>query len=164
MSLTPTALVQPDDQSGYAASAWETTSGYLLLVSLVVKERIDLVLFEQVEPKGKLQSFLRSRINDAKSLLPLDALALRSNVTTEWGSLMTAHVMCLHRETSFDEKNIIAHTAWRYATLTAWGEPSAVRELAIDFDVSINTIRNRLQLARERGILPSPGQGARFGR
>jgi hypothetical protein len=77
---------------------------------------------------------------------------------------MTEHVISIHNHLDRDQSDVVAYTAWRYATLTAWGESAAARELSLDMKISVNTIRTRLQLARERGILAAPGAGARLGR
>ena len=96
--------------------------------------------------------------------LPLDPIGLRSNLSSTWGSLLTEHVVLIHKYLDRDQSDVVSYTAWRYATLTAWGESSAARELSLDMKISVNTIRTRLQLARERGILTAPGAGARLGR
>ena len=77
---------------------------------------------------------------------------------------MTTHLMKVHAYIDRDRSDIVSYAAWRYETLAAWGESAAVRELSLDLKISINTVRNRLQLARERGILTAPGAGARLGR
>ena len=148
----------------YAASATETSAGALILISRTIKDRIDLLLVQNLELKGKTQAYLRRQIDFAKELQPLDGISIRQNLSSEWGSLLTQHLMRVHHQLDRDDSDIVAYTAWRYGTLTAWGEASAAREIALDLKTSIHTIHYRLKLARDKGILTSPGAGARLGR
>ena len=77
---------------------------------------------------------------------------------------MTTHLRKVHAYIDRGQSDIASYSARRYETLTAWGESAAVCELSLDLKISISTLGNRLQLARERGILTSPGAGARLGR
>ena len=148
----------------FAASASETTAGLLILLSRTVKDQIQLVLVKNVEVKGRISAYLKSEINAANSLLPLDGVSLRVNISSEWGAFMTEHIMQVHDHLERDSSDVVAYTAWRYETLTAWGETSAARELSLVMKIPVTTIHNRLRLARERGILTAPGAGARLGR
>jgi len=148
----------------FAASASETTAGLLILLSRTVKDQIQLLLVKNVEVKGRVSTYLRSEISAANSLLPLEGVSLRVNISSEWGALMTEHMMQVHDHLDRDSSDVVAYTAWRYETLTAWGEASAARELSLVMKIPVTTIHNRLRLARERGILASPGAGARLGR
>ena len=147
-----------------AASASETTAGYLHILSRSQKDRVDLIAFEVVEIQGRAHTFLRKALANPPASAPIDPIGLRQNLSSAWGSLMTEHLLKVHSYIDRDRSDIVAYTAWRYETLTAWGESAAVRELSLDLKISINTVRNRLQLARERGILTAPGAGARLGR
>jgi len=148
----------------FAASASETEAGYMLLLSKTPKNQIDLLSFELVEIGGRISTYLRKQLSQTRSNVPLDPIGLRGNLSSTWGSIMTEHVISIHKYLDRDQSDVVADTAWRYATLTAWGESAAARELSLDMKISVNTIRTRLQLARERGILSSPGAGARLGR
>ena len=148
----------------FTASASETEAGYLLLLSKTQRDQIDLFGFELVEISGRVPTYLRRRLSQTQTPLPLDPIGLRSNLSSTWGSLLTEHVILIHKYLDRDQSDVVAYTAWRYATLTAWGESAAARELSLDMKISVNTIRTRLQLARERGILTAPGAGARLGR
>jgi len=148
----------------WAASASETEAGYLLLLSRTQGEQILLVRFEVVEIGGRVSSYLRKQLANRQSTVTLDPIGLRSNLSTAWGHHLTKHLLLVHQHLNRDPSDVVSFTAWRYETLTAWGESSAARELSLDMKISINTIRTRLQLARERGILVAPGAGARLGR
>ena len=148
----------------FAASATETAAGYLLLLSKTNKDQIDLLSFELVEIGGRIPTYLRNQLAQRNRSISLDPIGLRGNLSGTWGSIMTEHVISIHKHLDRDQSDVVAYTAWRYATLTAWGESAAARELSLDMKISVNTIRTRLQLARERGILTAPGAGARLGR
>ena len=147
-----------------AASAHQTSAGTLILVSRMVKARFDLVLVENLEHKGRIQAVLREAMTRSRKLQGIDAVSLRENFSTGWGSLLTAHILYILESEQFEGTDVVSDTAWRYAALTAWGESSAARELAISLQIPVHTIHSRLRLARDRGILPSPGAGSRRGR
>ena len=148
----------------WAISASETEAGYLVIYSRTRKDFIDLARVEILEIKGAVSAFLKRSITLMQSVSPLDPLGMRSNLSSAWGAILTQHLLQVHHHLDRDSADVVSYTAWRYQTLTDWGEASAARELALDMNISVNTIRTRLQLARERGIIPAPGQGARFGR
>jgi hypothetical protein len=148
----------------FTASASETEAGYLLLLSKTQRDQIDLLGFELLEISSRISTHLRKWLSQPHTALPLDPIGLRSNLSSTWGSLLTEHVILIHKYLDRDQSDVVAYTAWRYATLTAWGESAGARELSLDMKISVNTIRTRLQLARERGILTAPGAGARLGR
>ena len=149
----------------FAASASDLDFGKFVVISQVSKNvSVFLIHVQQVKFRGKDASFLRQKIKEAESALqPLDALSVRKQFSSDLGRLMTDHLMKVldHMEKNADE--VVSHTAWMYRNLTSWGEASAARELALHLDVPVHTIHNRLRIARERGILPSPGPGSRYG-
>jgi hypothetical protein len=53
--------------------------------------------------------------------------------------------------------------AWRYEELTSWGETAAAKVLSEELQIPQRTIHTRLRLARDRGLIESPGAGARMG-
>jgi hypothetical protein len=150
-------------QNMLAASASETTAGLFVIVSKRLGDSIELLLIESVEPRKSTQSYLREQISRAKGLSAIDPLAARENLSSEWAPLLTRHLHKLH-EIYDDEDDVISSTARRYKTLIAWGESSAARELSLTLKVPVHTIHSRLRIARNRGLLPSPGSGSRLGR
>jgi hypothetical protein len=147
-----------------ALSASETTAGTLVIASKANKDQVDLLLVQLVEFSSKTTNYLGKLAKSLEGLHPLDAIELRSNFSSEWGSIMTRHVIAIHDHQNRDDTDVIAYTAWRYATLTAWGEASAARELSLELKIPVRTVQNRIRIARDKGLLPSPGTGARFGR
>jgi DNA phosphorothioation-dependent restriction protein DptG len=154
--------VELEIQNLLAASASETTAGLFIIVSKRLGDSIELLLIENVEPRKSTQSYLRELLLRAKGLSAIDSLAARDNLSSEWAPLLTRHLQKLH-EIYDDEQDVISSTAWRYKTLIAWGESSAARELALALKVPVHTIHSRLRIARNRGILSSPGSGSRLG-
>jgi hypothetical protein len=147
-----------------ALSVTETRAGKLLLISRTAKDRIGLLLMQVVEYKGKNSQYLRNQARLLDGLQPLDAIELRSNFSSEWGAIMTQHILGVHEHLDRDDTDVISYTAWRYSTLTSWGEASAARELSLQLKIPVRTVQGRIRIARERGILASPGAGVRFGR
>jgi len=156
--------VEIEFNGSYALSASETEAGFFVLLSKVEKDRIDLLRAESIEIRGKVSGFLRRSLGEVSGYLPVDPIGLRANLSSTWGSLMTQHLMRVHDHLNRDSDDVVAYTAWRYDTLTAWGEASAARELALEMKMSVHTIHYRIKLARKKGLLPSPGTGARLGR
>jgi len=147
-----------------AASASQTTAGLLVILSKTQKDDIHLLQIQHIEIKSRPLNHLRTVLASPHNYLPLDGISLRANLSSNWGAIMTKHIMAVHRHLDRDSRDVVAHTAWRFSTLTAWGESSAARELSLELKVPVATIHNRLRLAREKGIIPSPGPGARYGR
>lgn len=148
----------------FSASAWPINSGNLVIVAKTTRAQIELLHVQIIEVKGRIQPFLRNQIAVSKSLVSLDAVVLRANLSSVWGAFFTRHVLMVHSHLDSKVKDVVADTAWRYSTLTAWGESSAARELALELGVPVRTVQNRLRIAREKGILSSPGPGSRLGR
>jgi hypothetical protein len=145
-----------------AAGAFETSAGFFVIVSKRAKESIDLLLVEHVEPRKTMQTYLRDQLLRAKNLTPIDARALRENLSPEWAPFLSKYLHELHRIHAQDD-DVITSTVWRYKNLVSWGEASAARELSLEMKVSVHTIHSRLRIARERGMLSSPGPGSRLG-
>ena len=147
-----------------ALSATETTAGTLVIASRSNKDQLDLLLMQLVEFSGKKPNYLGKLLINLAGLHPLDAIELRSNFSSEWGSIMTRHVIAVHDYENRNNSDVITYTAWRYSTLTSWGEASAARELSLELKIPVRTVQNRIRIARDKGIIPSPGTGARLGR
>ena len=148
----------------YASSAWPTGSGSLVIVSKSIRDRFELLHMQNIEVKGRIQPFLRNQIAQSKHFSPVDPLQLRANLSSAWGGFLSRHVLKLHESLGVQIDDVVADTAWRYATLVAWGEASAARELSLELSIPVRTIQNRLRIARDRGILSSPGPGSRLGK
>ena len=148
----------------FTASATQTSAGTLILVSKALKNGFELVRFEHVEVKGRVQAILRDSIQRSKTLPGLDPISLRQNLSSDWGAVMTAHIFHVLGLQESDDSDVVSSTARKYVALTAWGETSTARELALEMHIPVHTIHSRLRLARQRGIIPSPGTGSRLGR
>ena len=113
--------------------------------------------------RGRVQVILRDSIQRSKTLPGLDPISLRQNLSSDWGAVMTAHIFHVLSLQGSDDSDVVSNTARKYVSLTAWGEASAARELSLRMHVPVHTIHSRLRLARQRGILFSPGAGSRLG-
>jgi hypothetical protein len=148
----------------FGASASQTSAGSLIIVSRKFQRGFNLMIVESVDFRGKSHTLLRNAILRAKSLEALDAIALRENLSSEWGSRISSHILyVLDREKGVSD-DVVADTAWRYSILTSWGEASSARELSRHLKTPVHTIHSRLRLARDRGLIPSPGTGSRRGK
>jgi len=147
----------------WAASASETTAGSLIILSEVKQSEILLQGLKILEFRGRVSIFLRETIKSASGLDPLDPLEVRRNLSSGWGAIMTQHLFEVHKHLDRDPSDVVSDTAWKYSTLVAWGEASAARELSLKTKTSVHTIHYRLKLARDKGILNSPGPGSRLG-
>jgi hypothetical protein len=147
----------------FVGSASQLGSDDLILVSRCTGKKIDLMLIACLSGRKGTKAILREQLELAMTLKPLDAREVRKNISSSWGALMTKHLMHVQEELDMDDSDIVAFTAWKYETLTSWGEASAAREISLELKTSIHTIHYRLKLARDRGILASPGPGSRLG-
>ena len=148
----------------FAASATETESGSLILLSRVDFPNARLVLAQHVEVRSKLPPYLRTIISDFKGYPILDSLELRNNFSSDWGRILTEHLyqVLSGYDGEYPEADVVALTAWYYENLVNWGEASPARELSLRWKIPVRTVQNRLRLARDRGILHSPGRGSRL--
>jgi len=148
----------------FAASVTKSAAGHFILISRTAGERIDLLEAAVIEIKGRPQTYLRQKLSAAKGMAPLNAIAIRRNLATNWGAILTQHLLLMHEHSDRDTSDVVADTAWRYSTLIAWGEASAAREIALVLNIPVRTIQNRIRIARDRGLIPSPGSGSRIAR
>jgi hypothetical protein len=148
----------------FAASATETQSGSLILLSRVDFPKAQLVLVQHVDVRNKLPSFLRSVISNFKGCPSLNSRELRNNFSSDWGRILTEHLyqVLSDYEREYPDADVVALTAWYYQNLVDWGEASPARELSLRWKIPVRTVQNRLRIARDRGILHSPGRGSRL--
>ena len=149
--------------NAFVGSVSQIGSDDLILVSRTTGKKIELMLLACASGKKGVKTILREQIELASTFKPLDAREVRKNISSSWGAFMTRHLIHVQNELDLDDSDIVAFTAWKYETLTSWGEASAAREISLELKTSIHTIHYRLKLARDRGILNSPGSGARLG-
>lgn len=148
----------------FAASATETQAGLLVLLSRMNYPSAQVILAQHVELRSKLPSYLRSIISSYKGYPILDSLDLRKNISSEWGSILTEHLyrVLTNYNDQLNETDVVTLTAWYYQNLVNWGEASPARELSLRWKIPVRTVQNRIRLARDRGILHSPGRGSRL--
>lgn len=120
-------------------------------------------------PKAQLVSPRRVRSGwfpDESELVRLHPLSplVFANLGHEMRSLISHHVLAydLVEEADADSPDhVVARTARRYRQLANVGETSPAAAIAEATSTSVRTVHNRLRIARERGLLPHLGQGAR---
>jgi hypothetical protein len=149
--------------NAFVGSVSQIGSDHLILVSRTTGKKVELMLLACASGKKGVKTLLREQIKLASTFKPLDAREIRKNISSSWGVFMTRHLIHVQNELDLDDTDIVAYTAWKYETLTSWGEASAAREISLELKTSIHTIHYRLKLARDRGILNSPGSGTRLG-
>lgn len=147
-----------------AASATDIGAGYLVLVSRTGKSSASLLFAQVIDIKGSVKDYLLAQLKVGKAVSAIDVVVFRTNVSPNWGSIMSEHIYQLFEHSSFQKaQDKVARTAQCYELLISWGESSAAREIALRSSTPVRTVQNRLRLARARGILKSPGQGSRRG-
>lgn len=91
----------------------------------------------------------------------LDPLTLRSSIAPHKRYLLTHHLLAAMD--SWEWGSVVEEAVMKYEELITWGEPSAAKALGEWLKVPVRTIHSRLKLARDRGLLHSPGAGSRLG-
>lgn len=132
---------------------------------------LQLILAGYLQPTRR-GSQKRSRTPDWDALFDLaqglDALApleVRSSMSTAERAALTRHVLWVQQDeaknTPTAHDGVVEATVAQWKDLVNWGEVSAAQVLALAWNVSPRTIHSRLRLARDSGIIDSPGQGKR---
>lgn len=151
-------------KSDYFASAWKSSGGVIAVLSKSGYPALPVLLHVGYwHPTTSAAVFLKKLIDDAKTLEPLDPLAVRASMKGEDKEILSLHLLSAQSEQNRDFESIIEDVAWRYIELSSWGESSAAKVLADDYGVPVRTMHTRLRLARERKLLNSPGSGERLG-
>lgn len=157
-------MVDVEFRGDLAASLTPTPFCTFLLVSRAKKDSFELLIAQHLASRVRVPALLNAKFGEAESVVALDPLSLRQGLSSKLGKIMTAHLLEVQNHQERDRSDVVSYTAWRYRTLTTWGEASAARELSRAMQISVHTIHNRIRIARERGILEAPGPGARLGR
>ena len=71
---------------------------------------------------------------------------------------MTANLMKVHVYIDPDRSYIVSYTAWRYETLTAWGEWAPVREISLDLKIQLIPGAIDYRLLASAAFSPRPEQ------
>lgn len=121
-----------------------------------------LLLFQLQAPSRRPKEALSLAVGYSKSLKPIEVVRLRHDLPSSLGSLLSNHLIEIHKVYTTPQKTLVETAAKSHADLVAWGEPSAAKVLAEAEGISIRTMHSRLMNARKKGLLDSPGTGFRF--
>ena len=158
MAKSSFALVEP-----YSLSLTPLELGDFLLVSRSKGKREELLFIGVCNPRRSFNLLKEELIDLVSEYSPLDAVAVRSTLPLEQKKAMTWHlIQVLHNRSG---ASLSPHDTLvsQYKLLISWGESGAAKVLAEIEGVSVRTMHSRLRLARDRGLLDSPGSGARLG-
>lgn len=147
----------------YFASAWEVPGGHFAIISKHSVRIMPSLLHAGLwQPSTSAHSFLKKLLEDSKNLDGLDPVIARTTFKTDDREALSLHLLAAQKGQKREFESVIEEIAWRYVELTSWGESSAAKVLAQEYEVSPRTIHTRLRLARERHLISSPGAGARL--
>ena len=152
------ALIEP-----HSLSLTSMEMGDFILVSRSKGRKEELLFIGICNPRRSFNVLKEEIIDLVAEYSPLDAVAVRSTLNLEQKQAMTWHlIQVLHNRTG---ASLSPHETLvsQYKLLLSWGESAAAKVLAELEGVSVRTMHSRLRLARERGLLDSPGSGSRLG-
>lgn len=152
------ALMEP-----YSLSLTPLDLGDFLLIGRSRGKREELLFVGLCNPKKSLQSVKKELLNLVSEYSPLDAVEVRSTLPIEQKQAMTWHLLQVLFNRSNSSMSPHETLVSQYNLLISWGESAAAKVLANIEGVSVRTMHSRLRLARERGLLESPGSGSRLG-
>jgi hypothetical protein len=147
----------------YYSSAWEISDGYLVIISIHPPRIFPALLHVGLwKPKISLQIFLKKLLEQTEGLDPLDPAKVRPSFKSNEREAISLHLLAAQNERGRQFESVIEEIAWRYVELINWGEASAAKVLAVEYNIPIRTMHTRLRLARDRKLISSPGVGARL--
>lgn len=147
----------------YSLSLTPLEVGAFLVASRRKGKREELLFVGLFNPRQPLSSLKRDVLNLVAESSPLDAVGVRSGLPFEQKRAMTWHLLQVLKQPEELPKSPAEGLAFQYTTLLSWGESAAAKVLADEESISVRTMHSRLRMARERGLLDSPGSGARLG-
>ena len=122
----------------------------------------NLLSFHLQASSKRPKEVLPLSIENAKALKPIDVASFRRHLPSHLGSLLSNHLLELHKTYLKPQETLVEDASKRYLDLVAWGEPNSAKVLAEAEGISIRTMHSRLMNARKKGLLESPGSGFRF--
>lgn len=158
MAKSSFALVEP-----YSLSLTPLESGDFLLVSRSKGKREELLFIGVCNPRRSLNLLKKELIDLVAEYSPLDAVVVRSTLPLKQKDAMTWHLIQVLHNRSGGSLSPHDTLVSQYKLLISWGESGAAKLLAEIEGVSVRTMHSRLRLARDKGLLDSPGSGSRLG-
>ena len=151
-------LVEP-----YSLSLTPMQVGDFLVIARSRGKKEELLFVGLCNLRKSLNNLKDELIDAVAEYSPLDPVEVRSTLLFEQKQAMTWHILqvLLNRPRA----SISPHETLvsQYKLLISWGESAAAKVLAEIEGVSVRTMHSRLRLARDAGLLGSPGSGARLG-
>jgi hypothetical protein len=145
------------------ASAWQVPGGYFAIISKHSDRIMPALLHAGLwQPHNSANTFLKKLLDETKGLDGLDPVLARTNFKAEDRDALSLHLLHAQNEQKREFESVVEEIAWRYVELISWGESSAAKVLAQQYQLSPRTIHTRLRLARERKLITSPGSGSRL--
>lgn len=145
-------------------TGWQCPRGLFLLASRKANEEKELLLLAamgssdlEFKEIGKL--LLSSLVRAA----PIKPLLARSSFSPNEQPFFTQHILRVQNMREAFGDSLSKDIAWKYLSLTSWGEPSAAKVLSEEMNVLVRTIHARLRQARLKGELVATGSGQRLG-
>ena len=151
------ALVEP-----YSLSLTPMEVGDFLVIARNKGKREELLFVGICNPRKSFSVLRKELLSLVAEYSPLDPVGVRSTLPMEQKQAMTWHILqvLLNRPNA----TLSPHEtlASQYKLLLSWGESAAAKVLAEIEGISVRTMHSRLRLARDRGLLDSPGSGSRL--
>ena len=151
------ALLEP-----YSLSLTPTEVGDFIIVARSKGKRQELLFVGLCNPRKSFGTLKEELLEIVAEYLPLNPVEVRSTLSLEQKKAMTWHLL----QTLFNRSNssLSPHEtlASQYKLLLSWGESAAAKVLAEIEGVSVRTMHSRLRIARDKGLLNSPGSGSRL--
>lgn len=151
------ALLEP-----YSLSLTPLDNGDFVIIARSKGKREELLFTGLCSPRRSLNALKEELIDVVAEFSPLDAIEVRSTLSMEQKKAMTWHLLQILYNSSASTLSPHETLVSQYKLLLSWGESAAAKVLANIEGVSVRTMHSRLRLARERGLLDSPGSGARL--
>ena len=152
------ALLEP-----FSLSLTPFDYGDFLIIARSKGKREELLFAGLCNPRRSINSLKEELIDFVAEYSALDAVEVRATLSLEQKRAMTWHLLQTLYNRS--EASLSPHETLvsQYKLLLSWGESAAAKVLAEIEGVSVRTMHSRLRLARDKGLLDSPGSGARLG-
>lgn len=151
------ALIEP-----YSLSLTPMDVGDFLVISRSKGRKEELLLVGLCNPRKSFNALKEELIDVVAEYSPIHAIEVRSTLSLEQKKAMTWHLLQVLYNRLSSSMSPHDTLVSRYKLLLSWGESAAAKVLADIEGVSVRTIHSRLRLARDKGLLKSPGSGSRL--
>ena len=158
MSRPSFALIEP-----YSLSLTPFEFGDFVIIARSKARKEELLFVGICNPRKSFNALKEELIDVVAEYSPLNPVEVRSTLSIEQKKAMTWHLLQVLYNRSSSSMSPHDTLVSQYKLLISWGESAAAKVLAEIEGVSVRTMHSRLRLARDRGLLDSPGSGSRLG-